>query len=169
MRAWTLRVVLLIMLMMRRHSPKALLSVLCLVYGFSLCGVSSCGPGAGEEPRIYSGVSTRGLFEVEVSTSPDPIPLNQPFELDVRLTSAGAPPSADVSWTLRVEGWMPGHGHGMLRQAVVDELGDGRYRVRGMLFHMPGLWELRVLVIETRMEEDYRVVEDDKVAIEVTL
>ena len=82
---------------------------------------------------------------------------------------AGAPPSADVSWTLRVEGWMPGHGHGMLRQAVVDELGDGRYRVRGMLFHMPGLWELRVLVIETRMEEDYRVVEDDKVAIEVTL
>ena len=84
-------------------------------------------------------------------------------------TSAGAPPSADVNWTLRVEGWMPGHGHGMLRQAVVDELGDGRYRVRGMLFHMPGLWELRVLVIETRMEEDYRVVEDDKVAIEVTL
>ena len=169
MRAWTLRVVQSIMLMMRRYSPKALLPVLCLVYGFSLCGVSSCGLGAEEEPRIYSGVSTRGLFEVEVSTSPDPIPLNQPFELDVRLTSDGAPPSADVSWTLRVEGWMPGHGHGMLRQAVVDELGNGRYRVRGMLFHMPGLWELRVLVIETRKEEDYRVVEDDKVAIEVTL
>ena len=169
MRAWTLRVVQSIMLMMRRYSPKALLPALCLVYGFSLGGLSSCGPGAEEEPRIYSGVSERGLFEVELSTSPDPIPLNQPFELAVSLTTDGAPPSADVSWTLRVEGWMPGHGHGMLRQAVVDELGDGRYRVRGMLFHMPGLWELRVFVIETRIEEDYRIVEDDKVAIEVTL
>jgi hypothetical protein len=155
--------------MMCHYSPRALLSALCLIYGLALGGASSCGPGTEEEPRIYSGVSTRGLFEVELSTSPDPIPLNQPFELDVIITSEGSPPSDEVSWTLRVEGWMPGHGHGMLRQPQVDELGEGRYRVRGMLFHMPGLWELRVLVIETRIEEDYRIVEDDKVSIEVTL
>ena len=70
---------------------------------------------------------------------------------------------------LLVEGWMPGHGHGMLRQSEVDDLGDGRYRVRGMLFHMPGVWDLRIKVIETRIEGDYRVVEDDQVSFEVKL
>ena len=169
MRAWTSWVVHSNMSIMSRRPLKALLSTICLACGLMIWGTDSFGPGAAPEPRVFSGVSTRGLFEVELRTSPDPIPLNQPFELDVIVTSEGAPPESDVSWTLRVEGWMPGHGHGMLRQPEVDELGDGRYRVRGMLFHMPGLWELRVLVIETRIEEDYRIVEDDKVSIEVTL
>ncbi len=154
---------------MSPRPSKALLSTICLIYGLTIMGVCSCSQGSDQEPRVFSGVSTRGLFEVELRTSPDPIPLNQPFELDVVVTSEGAPPESDESWTLRVEGWMPGHGHGMLRQPQGDELGDGRYRVRGMLFHMPGLWELRALVIETRIEEEFRIVEDDKVSIEVTL
>ena len=115
------------------------------------------------------GVSERGLFDIEVLTSPDPIPLNQPFELEVRLDARGEVVTELVGRTLRVEGWMPGHGHGMLRQAQVDELGDGRYRVRGMLFHMPGAWDLRVMVIETRIEGDYRIVEDDQLVFEVVL
>ena len=166
MRAWTSWVVHSNMSIMSQRPLKALSLVLCLVCGLMIWGAD---PFAAHEPRVFSGVSTRGLFEVEVRTSPDPIPLNQPFELDVIVTSEGAPPKDEVSWTLRVEGWMPGHGHGMLRQPQVDELGDGRYRVRGMLFHMPGLWELRTLVIETRIEEEFRIVEDDKVSIEVTL
>ena len=169
MRAWTSWVVHSNMSNMSRRPLKARLPTICLIYGLMIMGACSCGQGADQEPSVFSGVSTKGLFEVELRTSPDPIPLNQPFELDVIVSSEGAPPRSDVSWTLRVEGWMPGHGHGMLRQPEVDDLGDGRYRVRGMLFHMPGLWELRVLVIETRIEEDYRIVEDDKVSIEVTL
>lgn len=129
----------------------------------------SCQPTSPPEQIPLRGVSERGLFEVEVSINPSPIPLNQPFELDVLVTAEGAPPAPEESWTVRVEGWMPGHGHGMLRQAEVDDFGDGRFRVRGMLFHMPGEWELRVLVIETRIEEEFRIVENDKVSLKVSL
>jgi len=123
----------------------------------------------GDTPTVLSGLTQRGVFEVELRPSPDPIPLNVPFELSVILRSGVDSTQALPGRTLLVEGWMPGHGHGMLRQSQVDDLGDGRYRVRGMLFHMPGAWELRVKVIETRIEEEFRVVEDDQVAFEVVL
>lgn len=140
------------------------LGVLLLVGGGTACS----GAGA-PTPTLLSGVSERALFEVEVRPAPDPIPLNEPFELAVTVRVREVEGSELLSRTLRVEGWMPGHGHGMLRQAQVDELGDGRYRVRGMLFHMPGEWELRVMLIETRLEEDYRLVEDDQAVLEVVL
>ena len=37
---------------------------------------------------------------------------------------------------------MPQHGHGMNVKPTVKSLGGGRFRVEGMLFHMPGSWEL---------------------------
>ena len=123
----------------------------------------------GDPPTVLSGLTQRGVFEVEVRPSPDPIPLNAPLELSVVLRSGVDPAQALPGRTLLVEGWMPGHGHGMLRQSQVDDLGDGRYRVRGMLFHMPGAWELRIKVIETRIEEEFRVVEDDELSFEVVL
>jgi len=123
----------------------------------------------GDAPTVLRGLTQRGVFEVEVRPSPDPIPLNAPFELSVVLRSGADPAQALPGRTLLVEGWMPGHGHGMLRQSQVDDLGDGRYRVRGMLFHMPGAWELRIKVIETRIEEEFRVVEDDELSFEVVL
>ena len=43
---------------------------------------------------------------------------------------------------------MPDHGHGTNYQARTSELGEGRYRVRGLLFHMPGLWEIYVDVAD---------------------
>jgi len=136
--------------------------------GLSLClgGGLSC---HGDEPTVLNGLTQRGVFEVEVRPSPDPIPLNVPFELSVLLRSGADSAQALPGRTLLVEGWMPGHGHGMLRQSQVEDLGDGRYRVRGMLFHMPGSWELRVKVIETRIEEEFRVVEDDELSFVVVL
>ena len=143
-------------------------SLIHRLFGLFLClgGVLGC---RGEQPTVFTGLTQRGVFLVEVRTSPDPIPLNEPFELAVVLRSGADSAPALPGRTLLVEGWMPGHGHGMLRQSQVDDLGDGRYRVRGMLFHMPGTWELRVKVIETRIEEEFRVVEDDQVSFEVVL
>ena len=128
-----------------------------------------CNPDAPPTPTILTGLTQRGVFGVEVRPSPDPIPLNEPFELTVHLRPGDDPAQPLRGRTLLVEGWMPGHGHGMLRQSQVDDRGDGSYRVRGMLFHMPGDWELRVKVIETRIEEEFRVVEDDELAFEVSL
>ena len=43
---------------------------------------------------------------------------------------------------LRVDAWMPDHRHGMNYKPGVTALGGGRYRAEGLLFHMPGRWEI---------------------------
>ena len=37
---------------------------------------------------------------------------------------------------------MPEHGHGMNRVPRIEAKGGGRFRAEGLLFHMPGKWEL---------------------------
>ena len=147
------------------------LGLAALLFGALWIGYLNLGSGRAPEGSgsSFSGVTQRGLFAVEAEVVPGPVPLNVPFELSVTLKAGVEPAQALPGRTLLVEGWMPGHGHGMLRQSQVDDLGDGRYRVRGMLFHMPGEWELRIKVIETRIEEEFRVVEDDQVSFEVVL
>ena len=41
---------------------------------------------------------------------------------------------------------MPSHGHGMNYRPTVAALGGGRYRAEGLMFHMPGQWELTFIV-----------------------
>jgi hypothetical protein len=46
--------------------------------------------------------------------------------------------------TVLVEGGMPEHNHGLPTAPTVSaDLGDGRYRVEGVKFSMPGRWVLR--------------------------
>jgi hypothetical protein len=46
----------------------------------------------------------------------------------------------------RVDATMPEHKHGMNYRPSLKSLGDGRWRVEGMMFHMPGRWALRLEV-----------------------
>ncbi|HYX03381.1 MAG TPA: FixH family protein [Reyranella sp.] len=41
-----------------------------------------------------------------------------------------------------VEATMPEHKHGMNYRPTIVAGGDGRYRAEGMVFHMPGRWEV---------------------------
>jgi hypothetical protein len=43
---------------------------------------------------------------------------------------------------VRVDAQMPEHRHGMNYKASVRAEGGGRYRAEGLMFHMPGRWEL---------------------------
>jgi DNA-binding beta-propeller fold protein YncE len=67
-------------------------------------------------------------------------PLRNPFDLEVEVTPArgGAP----FDGMLLADAAMPQHGHGMNVKPTVKSLGGGRFRVEGMLFHMPGSWEM---------------------------
>ena len=49
---------------------------------------------------------------------------------------------ASLPLSLRVDADMPAHRHGMNYRPTVRTLGDGRYRVEGLLFHMAGKWRL---------------------------
>ena len=95
------------------------------------------------EPRA---VTTRdGALVVEWQPVDGAIPVNEHFEVDVRVRRAegGAPvPDAEVSMTC----FMPAHGHGMLREPRTEARGDGTYRIRGFLLHMGVDWSISITV-----------------------
>ncbi len=46
-----------------------------------------------------------------------------------------------VACGLSVDAYMPEHRHGMNYKTEVISTGPQRYRVEGLMFHMPGQWE----------------------------
>lgn len=99
----------------------------------ALAGAAAACPPGPQDGRVLDGGA--GITLAWRST-PEPIPRGQPFTLQVRLCPAnGVLGAADAT--------MPEHGHGMNYRARVQPLGDGRFEVRGLLWHMPGRWELR--------------------------
>jgi hypothetical protein len=104
---------------------------------------------------LREGVTRGGSYTVVWVPVPDPIPLNEPFELDVVITHAedGTPV---IDATLMIEATMPAHGHGMNRHPRVIGRVEGRYRVAGMLFHMSGFWQIDIDVIRQHVAEGVR-------------
>jgi hypothetical protein len=71
-----------------------------------------------------SGLSARIFSEVEFTLTD---------KLNVPVTGAH----------IRLSGGMRAHGHGLPTRPLVKELDVGRYIVRGLMFSMPGSWELQ--------------------------
>ena len=71
--------------------------------------------------------------------SPAVIEVGRHFALDVTVCAQNA--SAEVD-QLSVDAHMPEHRHGMNYRPTVTRIGAGRFRVEGMMLHMPGRWEL---------------------------
>lgn len=89
------------------------------------------------------GVQTiEGKRYVAALQLPAPLPLSQFFSFDLAV-SARDGGRADAP---RVDATMPQHGHGMNYRPTLESLGEGRYRVNGMLLHMPGRWQLSIAV-----------------------
>lgn len=77
-----------------------------------------------------------GPLQLAWRAEPVDIANGRPFVLTVRL----CPVQAELT---SVDATMPEHRHGMNYRPSVKALGDGRWRVEGMLWHMSGRWELR--------------------------
>lgn len=70
---------------------------------------------------------------------PQKISVGRHFAIDiVACAKTGAPAASGIA----VDARMPSHGHGMNYKAGIKAIGEGRYRAEGLLFHMPGNWEL---------------------------
>jgi len=111
-----------------------------LVRAFTLA-LAVAGAGCGSEaPSGKRQVdSNGGGYTVMFEPTPNPIPMNDVF--DLRFTVAPkSGPSQGLS--VQVDARMPAHGHGMNRVPKVTAQADGSYKAEGMLFHMPGHWEL---------------------------
>lgn len=74
------------------------------------------------------------------------------FDLQVRLLKL-ASPSPPEALDLEVDAGMPEHRHGMNVVPSIERTGEMEWRVRGMLFHMPGDWTLTFDVLEGALVE----------------
>jgi hypothetical protein len=107
---------------------------------------AGCDPGPAASPAPKSALrkvqSNGGTYTVSFASTPDPIPLNAPFDLtfSVAPNAPGAPGASGLD--VEVDARMPAHFHGMNRLPKLTRKSDGSFAAEGLLFHMPGHWEL---------------------------
>jgi hypothetical protein len=96
---------------------------------------AACGEGL----AAVTGRVRGARYDVAFATLPSPIATGAHFALEIAVCPrTGALPPR----TLAVDAVMPEHRHGMNYRPTVTVLGPGRYRAEGLLFHMPGRWDL---------------------------
>ena len=70
---------------------------------------------------------------------PQKIPVGKHFAVDlIACPKAGAPAASSVG----VDASMPAHGHGMNYKPSIKAASAERWRADGLMFHMPGQWEM---------------------------
>ena len=114
-------------------NPPALLSAL-------LFGIGAVAPAAACTPDFKGALTVESArYTLAWRAQPAAIPVGGHFAIDfVVCPKAGVP----MPQSLRIDAQMPEHRHGMNYKAGVTAEGGGRYRAEGLMFHMPGRWEL---------------------------
>jgi hypothetical protein len=97
---------------------------------------------AAEACEAPAGFTPRGRVEapgvvVVFRTLPPAIEIGRHFAVDALVCGDGA-----ATVLTRVDAQMPEHRHGMNYRPTLAPKGAGRYVAEGLLFHMPGRWEL---------------------------
>ena len=116
----------------------ALSHIACIVcLGLSLttaafgqeCGLAIQSPGR----QVVETPSVRLVF------APDewPIPVGKHFGLILAVCPKAGEP---MPVRLKVDALMPAHRHGMNYRTSVEPVGESTFKVRGLMFHMPGRW-----------------------------
>lgn len=100
----------------------------------------ACGESLGGARTTVEG----GKYTVAYTTSPAPIVVGQHFSVDLAVCAkAGVPAPQSV----RIDASMPEHRHGMNYRASITSPRAGVFRAEGLLFHMPGRWDLTFDVV----------------------
>jgi len=102
-------------------------------------------PPAAEDQRVLASNGGRWTIRWQPIDHELP-PVNEAFSMQVEVLDAATGAFADVE--LIADGAMPHHRHGLVRRPEVTADGPGRFRVDGMLLHMPGRWELYFDVVD---------------------
>ena len=88
-----------------------------------------------------------GNYAIDYSFSPDPIPKNEHFSMQLVVTRKDGG-NLPEDFSILVDADMPAHGHGINTAPEIKILPSGTYQVDGLLFHMGGQWELYIDVME---------------------
>lgn len=116
--------------------------LLCLVVFSISCGdAEETSPAPKPAPKFFEATTSQGSYAVRIDPLPAPIPLNELFSLNVAIEPQGDVESPDA---VVVDADMPEHKHGMNTKPVGTRKDESTWTIEGMLFHMPGAWELYV-------------------------
>ena len=110
------------------------LAVIPMVTGLSPVFAAACALPAGFTPRARV---EQGGVVILYRTEPASIEVGKHFSIDAVVCA-----DAGTAVLERVDATMPEHRHGMNYRATVGPNGTGRYMAKGLLFHMPGRWEI---------------------------
>lgn len=86
------------------------------------------------------GQIAEGSTAVAYRTNPEKIAVGKPFSIEVVACLDGEKRMAPSR--IRVDAGMPMHGHGMNYKPSEKKLGPGHSTFDGMVFHMPGNWQI---------------------------
>jgi hypothetical protein len=113
----------------------ALAAALLAVFAPAGVDAAACGDALGTGVARADGER----WTVAWRADPSPIPVGRHFALDIEVcprAGTAMPAKLDVDAT------MPAHRHGMNYAPTVKATAPGRWRAEGLLFHMPGRWEI---------------------------
>jgi hypothetical protein len=119
----------------RRALDSAAATVLILALSATLYtpAVSACAV-----PEGFARLSTPEA-EIAYRWEPAALKVGQFFTAEVIACRA---PGAGAVREIVLDAQMPAHGHGMNYRPTVTSTGPGRFRVAGLMLHMPGMWRL---------------------------
>ena len=106
--------------------------------------------------QVAASETSDGNYFVTYVTQPAPIPLNEMFSLEVNVFQDATLQQRSSGVAIEVDAAMPAHQHGMNLTPRVQPVSDGHFRATGMLFHMPGHWEIYIDVIKDGRKERAR-------------
>lgn len=90
-------------------------------------------------------LSNDGGYLVGCRIGATPTPMNDMFSLELVVLDAATRRPIDAAVSIGIDADMPEHRHGMnTRPKVAPGERPGVFQVSGMLFHMPGYWEIYV-------------------------
>ena len=131
----------------------ALLPLLLLSVSAALPAASAWAGDAWPTPNPDNAQLTQlGRYRISYAAALDPIEINRIHAWVAQVVDADGNPVAGAN--ISISGGMPDHDHGLpTMPRVTAYLGEGRYLIEGMRFHMGGAWEV-VLNVESSTGED---------------
>jgi hypothetical protein len=77
--------------------------------------------------------------EIAYRWQPEPLKVGQFFAAEViTCRMPGTGPVGEIV----LDAQMPAHGHGMNYRPTASEVAPGRFRITGLMLHMPGRWRI---------------------------
>ncbi len=112
------------------------LAAIALVLAQGTAALSACSTGEGAPMQGPPDAP----WKVAIALDPKGVPPSARFQADISI----CPANSGVPSHITVDATMPAHKHGMNYKPRVLRAENGRYEVKDLLFHMPGVWRFEV-------------------------